>query len=267
MGCGFSKPPEVDTNIEPPSATIDLYYKEVIGNFVAVNSVEDSTFSTKISVKFFFDSVKHEWIQGASEPAHILSIFIGKSGFDVLTKLNEVVGEVEPKPSVISNMIHAKIYPEELPTKPKEVVPPPCLTGAFNKRGHQTKNWKNRFVIVTDGVLKYYESIIAKDEGKEALGSITLNDHEVKSVIIDGKKCLHISSTTASPVKKSMFGSTVVEDKDLHVEMSDDAVQNEWLDGINTHIRYLKELTEFPTIMAKYQAELNDYNERHNITQ
>jgi hypothetical protein len=31
-------------------------------------------------------------------------------------------------------------------------------------------------------------------------------------------------------------------------------VQNEWLDGINTHIRYLKELTEFPTIMAKYQV-------------
>ena len=114
MGCGFSKPPEVDTNIEPPSATIDLYYKEVIGNFVAVNSVEDSTFNTKISVKFVFDSVKHEWIQGASEPAHILSIFIGKSGFDVLTKLNEVVGEVEPKPSVISNISHAKIYPGTL---------------------------------------------------------------------------------------------------------------------------------------------------------
>ena len=111
MGCGFSKPPEVDTNIEPPSATIDLYYKEVIGNFVAVNSVEDSTFNTKISVKFVFDSVKHVWIQGASEPAHILSIFIGKSGFEVLTKLNEVVGEVEPKPSVISNISHAKIYP------------------------------------------------------------------------------------------------------------------------------------------------------------
>lgn len=72
-------------------------------------------------------------------------------------------------------------------------------------------------------MLKYYESLIAKDEGKEALGSITLNDHEVKSVIIDGRKCLHISSTIASPVKKSMFGSTVVEDKDLHVEMSDDA--------------------------------------------
>lgn len=44
-------------------------------------------------------------------------------------------------------------------------------------------------------------------------------------------------------------------------------VQTEWLEGINTHIRYLRELTDHPTVLAKYQAELKDYNERHNISQ
>ena len=248
MGCGFSKPPEIETALEPLSATVDLFFKEVIGNFVAVNSVEDAVYSSKITVKFIYDSVKQEWVQRASEPSHIISNFIGVSGRNVLEKLNEVVvvGDNEAKPSIINNSSHAKVYPgtyslnhwliyllthpllllrtaEAPPTKPKGVAPPPTLTAAFNKRGHQTKNWKNRYVVINDGVLKYYESVIAKDEGKEALGSITLNDHEVKTVIIDGKKCIHISSTIAAPVKKSMFGSTVVEDKDLHIEITDDS--------------------------------------------
>ncbi len=113
MGCGFSKPPEIETALEPLSATVDLFFKEVIGNFVAVNLVEDAVYNSKITVKFIYDSVKQEWVQGASEPSHIISNFIGMSGRNVLEKLNEVVvvGDNEAKPSIINNSSHAKVYP------------------------------------------------------------------------------------------------------------------------------------------------------------
>ena len=113
MGCGFSKPPEIEIPLEPLSVTVDMFFKDAIGNFVAVNSVEDADYCSKITIKFIYDSVKHEWVQGASNPPCIISNFVGMSGRTVLAKLNEAVtiDDMGAIPSIINNSSHAKIYP------------------------------------------------------------------------------------------------------------------------------------------------------------
>ena len=93
--------------------------------------------------------------------------------------------------------------------------------GYIYKQGQLFKNWKNRYFILNEGILKYYERAHPMNTiGINEKGSITsLKD---KSIVIEDDIL-------------SIVGG---KKRDLTIRFFNDEEKNEWLTALNEHITY-----------------------------
>ncbi len=115
--------------------------------------------------------------------------------------------------------------PEEIQTRSTAAVKsaPPKKTGMMYKQGHVVKNWKNRYFVLEDGVLTYYDNISMKSKK----GHLHLKG--VKMVV--DKTFIRLNKAD----KKSHSGH-----EQLVLEIKYPNEHDEWVDAIVKHIEYFE---------------------------
>jgi len=113
-----------------------------------------------------------------------------------------------------------------VPSKEEErgVKIPDKKKGYILKQGHVIKNWKNRFFILDEGVLTYYESSTPNAPyGVNKKGELKLND----ITVTDNKSLVTLSTRGRGAA-------------DLVLEIKYPNEREEWVAAIRQHVDYLK---------------------------
>ena len=139
-----------------------------------------------------------------------------------------VVAEVEQSKELFAEVESA------VPVSSSETVPitqmstvPPLKKGFILKEGHLIKSWKNRFFVLENGVMTYYESSIDKPPyGAGKKGEMSLKD---TTAIVDK----NIITITYNGDGASREGKSK-----LTLEIRYPTEKEEWLQAINSHIAY-----------------------------
>jgi len=109
-----------------------------------------------------------------------------------------------------------------IPTSPTAAAAPPAKKiGMIFKQGHMVKNWKNRFFVLEEGTLNYYENAQMKDKK----GDLSLKG----TVVSVEKSIVKLTSESAANDK----GHT-----DLVLEIKYPNERDEWVKAIQNHIDY-----------------------------
>ena len=132
-----------------------------------------------------------------------------------------VVAEVEQSKELL-----AGVESETVPITQMSTVPT-LKKGFILKEGHLIKSWKNRFFVLENGVMTYYESSIDKPPyGAGKKGEMSLKD---TTAIVDK----NIITITYNGDGASREGKSK-----LTLEIRYPTEKEEWLQAINSHIAY-----------------------------
>ena len=132
-----------------------------------------------------------------------------------------VVAEVEQSKELL-----AGVESETVPITQMSTVPP-LKKGFILKEGHLIKSWKNRFFVLENGVMTYYESSIDKPPyGAGKKGEMSLKD---TTTTVDK----NIITITYNGDGASREGKSK-----LTLEIRYPTEKEEWLQAINSHIAY-----------------------------
>ena len=132
-----------------------------------------------------------------------------------------VVAEVEQSKELL-----AGVESETVPITQMSTVPT-LKKGFILKEGHLIKSWKNRFFVLENGVMTYYESSIDKPPyGAGKKGEMSLKD---TTTTVDK----NIITITYNGDGASREGKSK-----LTLEIRYPTEKEEWLQAINSHIAY-----------------------------
>jgi hypothetical protein len=128
---------------------------------------------------------------------------------------------------VDQNFENEKIQEEELVLTPTEVIVPPIKKGFLVKQGHVVKNWKNRFFVLQEGLLCYYESeLVNPPYGVHKKGEISLLGAR-----------LEVNKNFLSIICKDPKSGKEILGLLLDVRYPNERA--EWSDAISQHLLYL----------------------------
>ncbi|RYH22792.1 hypothetical protein EON65_18710, partial [archaeon] len=105
-------------------------------------------------------------------------------------------------------------------------APPASRKGTIFKQGHMVKNWKNRFFVLENGIMAYYETSSPRPPfGVNKKGEISLKGCTVSM----DKSIVTISSSQSANDKGH---------KELVLDIKYPNERQEWMESITEHIAF-----------------------------
>eukprot|EP01038_Epipyxis_sp_PR26KG_P006788 gene6788-9298_t len=137
----------------------------------------------------------------------------------------ELENTIPVQPTPIISAVEIKSTTTTTVTKPAAPTAPLARKGYILKQGQMIKSWKNRYFILDNGMMTYYEnSSSVPPYGVNLKGEVSLDSKVINST---GSILTIMSQPTASK-----------KDRELILDIRDPKEREEWVNALNSHIHF-----------------------------